>query len=503
MLVALMLSFRFLWVWLLNTSLYPSFDAIFPGARDINQTFTGTAAIVFLLVAMRNPRPVVSSGVIGLSILCEIGGTALAIAGVDVSSAGMITLGSCMRGMSGIALSVCAGLALTRLSEKGCLAALLISCLLKYLWMGVFWFTSAEARLALLMVFNLAEFLIAVILSSPVREKVRSSGAPRDMQVTNPFSFLPLTSRFFVAILLFEVAFGYALTFGSVESYPQPVLFSAIIVVLVALYVVARHSLSGDFFYGLAFVFELAGYLVASYLSATSVPFPAWVPNVLLNSGDDMFTIVVSFMLASIGRKNLAGAVPVLLVNSMAQGYGIGAGALIGIAGNSLFTTSNAAGSAMILLVAFLFAVYNFFFARKLSFDRTVSELQPIGPLATGAAEGVNAAGSSKEAGTGGAGVTGDSDNAGGYSDRIDMVCQELSEGYRLTPREAQVLGFLAHGRNVAYMQETLTLSRNTIKTHVANVYNKLGVHSHQELIDLVESRAKDTGRGAKADLGA
>lgn len=28
---------------------------------------------------------------------------------------------------------------------------------------------------------------------------------------------------------------------------------------------------------------------------------------------------------------------------------------------------------------------------------------------------------------------------------------------------------------------------RNTVKTHVANIYAKLGVHSQQELIDLVE----------------
>jgi len=31
-------------------------------------------------------------------------------------------------------------------------------------------------------------------------------------------------------------------------------------------------------------------------------------------------------------------------------------------------------------------------------------------------------------------------------------------------------------------------LSRNTVKTHVQNIYAKLGVHSQQELIDLVEA---------------
>ena len=41
--------------------------------------------------------------------------------------------------------------------------------------------------------------------------------------------------------------------------------------------------------------------------------------------------------------------------------------------------------------------------------------------------------------------------------------------------------------RNGPFIQEKLVLSRNTVKTHVANIYGKLGVHSQQELIDLVE----------------
>ena len=38
--------------------------------------------------------------------------------------------------------------------------------------------------------------------------------------------------------------------------------------------------------------------------------------------------------------------------------------------------------------------------------------------------------------------------------------------------------------------QETLVVSYNTVKTHVSHVYAKLGVHSQQELIDVVESGA-------------
>ena len=37
-------------------------------------------------------------------------------------------------------------------------------------------------------------------------------------------------------------------------------------------------------------------------------------------------------------------------------------------------------------------------------------------------------------------------------------------------------------------IRDMLVLSRNTVKTHVQNIYAKLGVHSQQELIDLVEA---------------
>jgi DNA-binding CsgD family transcriptional regulator len=62
-----------------------------------------------------------------------------------------------------------------------------------------------------------------------------------------------------------------------------------------------------------------------------------------------------------------------------------------------------------------------------------------------------------------------------------------VAKEYFLTARETEILELLARGRNSAAIQDKLVLSRNTIKTHVKNIYAKLGVHSQQELIDLVE----------------
>lgn len=71
--------------------------------------------------------------------------------------------------------------------------------------------------------------------------------------------------------------------------------------------------------------------------------------------------------------------------------------------------------------------------------------------------------------------------------DPIERRCLAVARAYGLSPRETDVLVAFAHGRNVAYLAEHLVLSANTIRSHSKTLYAKLGVHSKQELIDLVE----------------
>ena len=55
-----------------------------------------------------------------------------------------------------------------------------------------------------------------------------------------------------------------------------------------------------------------------------------------------------------------------------------------------------------------------------------------------------------------------------------------------LSPREADVFALMARGRSLPYIAETLVLSENTIRSHTRRIYNKLGVHSKQEMLDLL-----------------
>ena len=57
----------------------------------------------------------------------------------------------------------------------------------------------------------------------------------------------------------------------------------------------------------------------------------------------------------------------------------------------------------------------------------------------------------------------------------------ELSCQYGFTKREEEICELLAQGNNVADIAQLLVLSPATIKTHMAHIYKKMGVHSIQQ----------------------
>lgn len=73
----------------------------------------------------------------------------------------------------------------------------------------------------------------------------------------------------------------------------------------------------------------------------------------------------------------------------------------------------------------------------------------------------------------------------GAFNTATEAIAQE----FNLSPRELDILRSLARGYDANTTAEKLNISWNTVRTHIRNVYNKLGVHSHQELIVLVDAR--------------
>lgn len=61
-----------------------------------------------------------------------------------------------------------------------------------------------------------------------------------------------------------------------------------------------------------------------------------------------------------------------------------------------------------------------------------------------------------------------------------------LVERYKLSEREMDVLILILSAYSASRIAEALFISNNTVKAHTKNLYSKLGVHSKQELLDLV-----------------
>lgn len=124
------------------------------------------------------------------------------------------------------------------------------------------------------------------------------------------------------------------------------------------------------------------------------------------------------------------------------------------------------------------------------------------GPCAAPATAGANRSKAASAAGPVDAGVpAGDGDMVapGGpeakylrrvvvLQDAVPACCQEIRRAYGLSNREADVLELIVRGRDVAHMAEALFVSENTVRSHCKSLYKKLGVHSRQQVFDLVES---------------
>jgi DNA-binding CsgD family transcriptional regulator len=63
------------------------------------------------------------------------------------------------------------------------------------------------------------------------------------------------------------------------------------------------------------------------------------------------------------------------------------------------------------------------------------------------------------------------------------MKSERLANLWSLTNREQEVLRMLQEGLNRKDIAIRFCTSQNTVKTHIAHIYEKIGVHSVPELL--------------------
>ncbi len=78
--------------------------------------------------------------------------------------------------------------------------------------------------------------------------------------------------------------------------------------------------------------------------------------------------------------------------------------------------------------------------------------------------------------------------------DVLTLRCAAIAKAHKLTPRESEILVHLGQGRTARAVSEKLVVSENTVKYHIKSIYQKLDVHSRDEVIDLIEQSEQGEG---------
>lgn len=214
--------------------------------------------------------------------------------------------------------------------------------------------------------------------------------------------------------------------------------------------------------FGIATICVAAAFLLRPLIEMIAPGATAMLADV----GTILFEVLIWVMSLSLVRK---GAVPVLYAAGarLAAVCGHGAGTLLAV-GSVLFAQASPEWSQVApTTILFIYVVMLVVFGRTLPAGLALGEQAPQP--------------SAKEQQ-----LVENAEVARG-ADYWAAPCRDIAQTWSLTPRETEVLEQLAQGRDLAFMEEKFVLSRNTVKMHVRNVYAKLGVHSKQEVIDLVD----------------
>ena len=444
---------------LMNTAVFPLFDAVFMFARDVSVTCSAVAFLVMGALAWRAPHWLRPRHFLALTLGCLVGGGVLLAAGLTLASPVLLTIGASLVACGRACVTVTVGLVLATLSGWAAAAVIAAACSLQMI--GAPWFSLLPPAVAVAAYLVLP--LVALGLTAKRAVGFLRKGAPQqppaDLAVTRPTSFLAPFSALFICLFLFQVAFGFALRFDEVAGAPRLSEASALPVVLVLAYVlVKRRPFSPDVLVSLSALAVIGGFLLAT----RTEPSVLWGDVTLLNAGNSLFAMTAQLALVAIAARNPLGAATVIAWGNGASSVGSLVGAAAGMVANGWVVADPQLRFAIPAALLLVFAGYVILGLRKFTFKAVIEGVAPVGEQQAAQAP----------------------------EEVFQHRCEAVASRHGLTPREAEVFAMLARGRDRAYIEEALVVSRNTVKAHVKHIYAKLGIHSHQELIDLIESEA-------------
>ena len=265
-------------------------------------------------------------------------------------------------------------------------------------------------------------------------------------------------------MFIFSTAFGFSLSLNIEDNVPVGSPVQVVVFALATIWFVLSPEKSRREYAQvvLSSLLVVSGFLLAPMSGALT----SGDANALLYAGNSCFMILSRTALAAICARNPLGTLAVLACGNTAVSIGTFLGADLGHLCNAL--EGAAPGTATLVTDALVLALFAYVLVglRGFSFAETIRGIEPAAPLPSPEARPQS------------------------HDELLSAACDALAAECGLTEREREVFGMLARGHNGYHIRDALTLSYNTVKTHVKRIYRKLDVHSQQELIDLVDARA-------------
>lgn len=316
-------------------------------------------------------------------------------------------------------------------------------------------------------------------IDSPL-EPVFSNGTKKYRLVDSCRHVVPIRFGFFVAVYCLAPGFmrGYssALPFASTGGIGEAVFagVAGVMIVIAVVSVAFFGETKIDLAYKLVVPLMAAGLLLLPFLASGREA----VSAVAIMSGYILFEIYVWASLADRASNVDSPTALVYGLGKSCMNAGLLAGTFVGI----YFGSS----SSMLLVGVLVFIVYLFIVMENasspgvgvaLSLEKA-EILEDDGPLS--ARDKVTIVEAAQM------------NLSEAFNALLNERCSSAANEYHLSPRETEVLGLLARGRSLQAIADSLNVTYSTVKTHTDRIYAKMGVHSRQELIILLEQSPKE-----------
>lgn len=311
-------------------------------------------------------------------------------------------------------------------------------------------------------------------------EPVFSNGTKKYRLVDSCRHVVPIRFGFFVAVYCLAPGFtrGYssALPFASTGGIGEAVFagVAGVMIVIAVVSVAFFGETKIDLAYKLVVPLMAAGLLLLPFLASGREA----VSAVAIMSGYILFEIYVWASLADRASNVDSPTALVYGLGKSCMNAGLLAGTFVGI----YFGSS----SSMLLVGVLVFIVYLFIVMENasspgvgvaLSLEKA-EILEDDGPLS--ARDKVTIVEAAQM------------NLSEAFNALLNERCSSAANEYHLSPRETEVLGLLARGRSLQAIADSLNVAYSTVKTHTDRIYAKMGVHSRQELIILLEQSPKE-----------